>query len=72
MDIPIINDIVYEYDKIFALEISVPEATVRAGVIDGCDLFTARRTVRIIDDDGKLYIDNMTLSLNVVPLLPKI
>ena len=56
MDIPIINDTVLEPDETFALEISVPEATVRAGVIDGCDPFTPRQTVRITDNDRKLHI----------------
>ena len=56
VDIPIINDTIYELDETFSLEISVPEATVRAGVIDGCDSFTPRQTVRITDDDRKLHI----------------
>ena len=56
VDIPIINDTVLELDETFSLEISVPEATVRAGVIDGCDPFTPRRTVEITDNDRKLHI----------------
>ena len=49
MNIPIVNDNVYELDETFQLELSVPEAAVRAGVIDGCDPI-----VTIIDDDSKL------------------
>ena len=56
VDIPIINDTVLELNETFSLEISVPEAAVRAGVIDGCDPFTPRQTVEIIDDDCKLHI----------------
>ena len=57
VEIPIINnDTVFELDETFSLEISVPEATVRAGVIDGCDPFTPRRTVKITDNDRKLHI----------------
>ena len=57
MNIPIVNDNVYELDETFQLELSIPEAAVRAGVIDGCDPFTLRETVEIVDDDddGKLY-----------------
>ena len=51
VDIPIINDTVLELDETFSLEISVPEAAVRAGVIDGCDPFTPRRTVEITDNE---------------------
>ncbi len=58
MNIPIINDTVSELDETFQLELSVPEAAVRAGVIDGCDPFTPRQPVEIIDDDdGKLHIN---------------
>ncbi len=58
VNIPIINDTVFELDETFQLEIIVPEAAVRAGVIDGCDPFTPRQTVKIIDDDdGKLHIN---------------
>ena len=62
VDIPIINDTVLEPDETFSLEISVPEATVRAGVIGSCDPFTPTVTTEIIDDDGKLYI-NITIIL---------
>ena len=55
MNIPIINDNVYECEETFQLEISVSEATVVAGV-DGCDPYTPSATVRITDDDRKLYI----------------
>ena len=37
MDICIIDDNVLEPDKTFSLEVSVPEAAVRADVIEGCD-----------------------------------
>ena len=57
MNIPIINDTVYERTETFQLEISVPEATVAAGVISGCDPYTPSATVTIIDDDCKLYIN---------------
>ena len=57
MNIPIINDDDFELDESFQLELSVPEAAVRAGVIDGCDPFTPERTIDIIDDDSKLYIN---------------
>ncbi len=58
VNIPIINDTVLELDETFQLELSVPEAAVRAGVIDGCDPVTPRQTVEIIDDDdGKLHIN---------------
>ena len=59
MNIPIISDNVYELEETFQLEISVPEAAVAAGVIDGCDPYTPRATVRITDNDCKLqlYID---------------
>ena len=52
MNIPIITDNVYEGDETFQLEIIVPKEAVTAGVIDGCPSLT----VRIIDDDCKLYI----------------
>ena len=54
MNIPIIGDNFYELEETFQLEISVPEAAVAAGVIDGCDPYTPRATVRIADDDSKL------------------
>ena len=54
MNIPIISDNVYELEETFQLEISVPEAAVAAGVIDGCDPYTPSATVRIADDDRKL------------------
>ena len=54
VNIPIINDTMFELNESFQLELSVPEAAVRAGVIDGCDPFTPRRTVEITDDDSKL------------------
>ena len=54
MNIPIINDTFYELNETFQLNISVPEATVNAGVIAGCDPFTASVIVEIIDNDGKL------------------
>ena len=53
MNIPIVNDTAYELDETFQLELSVPEAAVRAGVIDGCDPITPRKTIEIIDDDCK-------------------
>ena len=56
MNIPIINDTVLELDETFQLELSIPEAAVRAGVIDGCDPISSRQTVEIIDD-GKLHIN---------------
>ena len=56
MNIPIISDNVYELEETFQLEINVPEAAVAAGVIDGCDPYTPRATVRIADDDRKLFI----------------
>ena len=59
MDIPIINDTILEPDETFSLKISVPEATVRTGVIDGCDPFTPRQIVRITDNDRKLHISFM-------------
>ena len=54
VNIPIVNDTMFELDESFQLELSVPEAAVRAGIIDGCDPITARRTVEITDDDRKL------------------
>ena len=56
MNIPIIGDNVYELDETFQLEISVPEAAVAASVIDGCNPYIPSATVRIADDDRKLYI----------------
>ena len=56
MNIPIISDNVYELDEAFQLEISVPEAAVAAGVIDGCDPHTPSAIIRIADDDRKLHI----------------
>ena len=55
MNISIITDNVYEDDKNFQLEISVPEEAVAAGIIDGCDPYTPSAIVEIIDDDRKLY-----------------
>ena len=63
MNIPIIIDTVFELTESFQLEIDVPEAAVRAGVIDGCDPFTARQTIEITDDDRKLVICSYYLSL---------
>ena len=57
MNIPIIIDTVYERTETFQLEISIPEATVAAGVISGCDPYTPSATVTIIDDDRKLYFN---------------
>ena len=57
MNIPIINDTVYELEETFQLEISVPDATVAAGVISGCDPYTPSATVTITDDDRKLNIN---------------
>ena len=54
MNIPIISDDDYELEETFQLDISVPEAAVAAGVIDGCDPYTPIVTVRIADDDRKL------------------
>ena len=62
MNIPIINDNVYELEETFQLEISVPEAAVAAGVIDGCDPYTPSATVSIADDDRKLYITRRMLA----------
>ena len=56
MEIPIIDNDVYELSRDFQFTLNVPEAAVRAGVIDGCDPFTAVRSVRITDDDRKLHI----------------
>ena len=56
VNIPIIGDNVYELDETFQLEISVPEAAIAASVIDGCNPYTPSATVRIADDDRKLYI----------------
>jgi len=53
VNIAINNDSFYELNETFQLEISVPEATVRVGVIDGCDPFTPSLNVEIIDDDRK-------------------
>ena len=55
MNIPIITDNVYEGDETFQLEISILEAAVAAGVIDGCDPYTPSAIVEIIDDDRKLH-----------------
>ena len=57
MNIPIINNTVYERSETFQLEIRVPETTVAAGVISGCDPYTPSATVTITDDDRKLYIN---------------
>ena len=57
MNIPIINDTVYEHSETFRLEISVPSEAVAAGVISGCDPYTPSATVTIIDGDCKLYIN---------------
>ena len=57
MEIPIIDDDVFEFSEDFQFTLDVPEAAVRAGVIDGCDPFTAEGSVQIIDDDGrKLHV----------------
>ena len=55
MNIPIITDNFYEGDETFQLEINVPEDTVAANVIDGCDPYTPSVTVEITDNDRKLY-----------------
>ena len=55
MNIPIIDDDVYEFGETFQLEINVPDAVVAAGVIHGCHSFTPSITVEIIDDNGKLF-----------------
>ena len=52
MDIPIINDNFLEPDETFQLQISVPKAAVRAGVLDVSDAIVTL----IIENDGKLYI----------------
>ena len=57
VNIPIINDTVYELEETFQLEISVPSEAVAAGVIDCCYPYTPSATVTISDDDCKLYID---------------
>ena len=54
VDIPIINDDVFELDETFKLEIKVPEEAFAFGVRDGCHSFTP--IVKITDDDCKLYI----------------
>ena len=46
LTIPIINDSICEHNEAFQLKFSVPEATVKAGIIDGCDI-----NVQIVDDD---------------------
>jgi len=66
VDIPITNDDLYELDETFQLEISVPEAAVRAGVIVGCDPFTPSLNVEIIDDDGKLQIYTINTKVLIV------
>ena len=65
VNIPIINDTVSEPDEIFQLDLSVPEAAVRAGVIDRCDPFTPRRIIEINDDDCKYHnygVNNKTIN----------
>ena len=57
MNIPIINNTVYERDETFQLEISVPEAAVAARIISGCDPYTPSATVTITDDDRKFNIN---------------
>ena len=59
MNIPIIGDNIYELNETFQLEISVPEAAVAAGVIDGCDPYTPSANDTSIDDDCKLHIEIM-------------
>ena len=49
----------YEPSKVFQLTLDVPEAAVRAGVIDGCDPFTDEISVQIIESDRKLHVSNM-------------
>ena len=57
VEIPIIDNSVREVTRDFQLTLDVPEAAVRVGVIDGCDPFTAERSVQIIDDDDcKLHV----------------
>ena len=56
VNIPIISDNVYELEETFQLEISVPEAAVAAGIVDGCGPYTPSATIIIADDDRKLYI----------------
>ena len=59
MEIPIIDNDVYELSEDFQLTLDVPEAAVRAGVIDGCDPFTAEGSVQIFDNDRKLHVRSM-------------
>ena len=54
MNIPIINDDVFELDETFKLEIKVSEEATMVGIRVGCHLFTP--VVKIIDDDRKFYI----------------
>jgi len=66
VNISITNDDFYELDETFQLEISVPEAAVEAGVIDGCDPFTPSLHVEIIDDDSKLQINTINTKVVIV------
>ena len=54
MNIPIINDDVFELDETFKLEIKVSEEATMVGIRVGCHSFTP--VVKIIDDDRKFYI----------------
>ena len=60
VEIPIIDNNVYELNRDFQFRLDVPEVAVRAGVIDGCDPFTNGRFVQIIDDDRKLHVSNIS------------
>lgn len=64
MEIPIIDNNVYELNRDFQFRLDVPEAAVRASVIDGCDPFTDGRSVLIIDDDRKLHVSIINHSIN--------
>ena len=64
MEIPIIDNNVYELNRDFQFRLNVPEVAVRAGVIDGCDPFTDGRSVQIIDDDRKLHVNIINYSIN--------
>ena len=56
MEIPVIDNNEYELSRDFQLTLNVPEAAVRAGVIDGCDPFTDEISVQINNDDRKLHV----------------
>ena len=54
VNIPIIDDNVYEFDETFQLEI-ISSLAVAYGVIDGCGLFAPSVTVVCTDDDCKFF-----------------